>query len=179
MNKVMMVLIAVCVLAIGTALPAISADLAGEVVDQDGHAVSGATITTQGPDGQTVASATSNSQGEYEINGLNAGEYLITIGSASAGLQSQTVASYVGGNGLAVNWLVAPGVAPLASAQPLAQDERMRSGGFGNLNLRDNDRDPQGCFRKSDKLFCDNGRACRVFPYGYYYCRCCQFDRFD
>jgi hypothetical protein len=184
MSKLSIAFVAACLIAVSISAPAMSADLAGVIVDQDGHAIPGATITTQSPNGRTIATATSDSQGQYTIDGLNAGEYFITLGAPGVQTQSQTVASYVGGNGLAVNWLVTPGVVPLASAQPLTEEASAAQSRTLDSSLRlpeDSHPGPDNrmCFRKSDKLFCDNGRDCRTFPYGFYYCHCCDMDRFD
>ena len=117
MKRSIIAFAAACLLALGLTTPSFCQDLVGTVVDQDGHAVSGAKIVTQSPDGQPIGSAVSDANGQYQINGVNAGEYFITLAPAGTAGQGQTVASYVGNGGLTVNWAVAPGVAPVASAK--------------------------------------------------------------
>ncbi|MGO9061616.1 MAG: carboxypeptidase-like regulatory domain-containing protein [Candidatus Binataceae bacterium] len=176
MSRSIVVLVAACLLAVGMTTPSFSQDLAGTVVDQDGHAVSGAKIITQTPDGQTIGSATSDSQGQYQIDGVNAGEYFITLAPAAAAGQGQTVASYVGNGGLTVNWAVAPGVAPVASAKAGAAGIASAGNPVSTMSFTNSVAVSDGgmCFVKSGKKYCDNGYACSVFPYGYYYCSCCR-----
>src|SRR5436305_4058867 len=52
--------------------------LKGQVLDPSGAVVAGATVTVKSAAGQT-ASATSNSQGLYEIKGLAPGAYSVTV----------------------------------------------------------------------------------------------------
>lgn len=180
MSRSIIVLVVACLFAVGMSTPSSSQELAGTVVDQDGHAVSGAKVVTQTPEGQTIGSATSDSHGQYRIDDVDAGEYFITLAPVAAAGQGQTVASYVGNGGLTINWAVAPGTAPVASAQPgiaavtsasVASAANPVSNMFFSNSLAA--RGPM-CFVKSGRKFCDNGYACSVFPYGYYYCSCCR-----
>jgi len=52
--------------------------LRGQVLDPSGAVVAGATVTAKSASGQT-ATATSNSQGVYEIKGLAPGAYAVTV----------------------------------------------------------------------------------------------------
>jgi len=176
MNRSIVVLVAACLFAVGMTTPSFSQQLAGTVVDQGGHAVAGAKIVTQTPDGQTIGSATSDSQGQYQIDGVDAGEYFITLAPAAAAGPGQTVASYVGNGGLTVNWAVAPGAAPVASAKAGTIAVASAGNPVSNISFMNSLAVRAGgmCFVKSGRKFCDNGYACSVFPYGYYYCSCCR-----
>jgi hypothetical protein len=181
MKRSIIVFAAACLFALGINTPGFSQDLVGTVVDQDGHAVSGAKIVTQDPGGQTIGSTTSDSNGQYQINGVNAGEYLITMAPAGTAGQGQTVAGYVGNGGLTVNWAVAPGIAPVASAKAGTTSVGSTGNPVSTLSFVNNLAESTGgmCFTKSGKLFCDNGYACTVFPYGYYYCSCCRMGTLE
>ncbi len=114
-------LIAGGVMALAVATPAICQDLVGTVADSDGQAVQGVKIIANRRDGQITEAATTDASGQYRIPGLAPGEYLITLDPAGTGVQGQTVVSYLGKPGLTVNWSVAAGLSPLASAQPGTQ----------------------------------------------------------
>ncbi len=187
MSRLKMVLLATCWLAIGMATPAMSEDLAGTVVDQNGQAIPGAQVVAQTTDGQTMGTATSNAQGQYEINGLNAGEYFITLAPGTAGAQGQAVAGYVGRSGLTVDWAVAPGAAPIASAQAGVGSASSASA-VSNLSFASDgssgDKDNDKCCReKSKKHYCDNYDCKfwknRSWDRRYRYCKCCKFWDWD
>jgi hypothetical protein len=108
-------------LLLAVASPALCEDLVGTVAEKDGQAVQGVRIIARSGDGQTREFAITDASGQYRIAGLNPGEYFVTLDPAGSGVQGQTVASYVSNAGLTVNWSVAPGSSPLASAQPGTQ----------------------------------------------------------
>ncbi len=119
MNKTLMALIAGCALALGFCRPALCADIVGTVLDANGNAVPGVKVSTSTQDGQSIGSAVTDGQGDYAIDGVSSGLYYITLTPpAGSDLRGQSVASYVGGMGLTVNWGVAPGREPVASAMP-------------------------------------------------------------
>jgi hypothetical protein len=119
MKKTLLALIAGCALVAGTAGPALCADIVGTVLDANGRAVAGVNVSTSTQDGQGIGSAVTDGQGDYTINDVSSGLYYITLAPpAGSDLRGQSVASYVGGNGLTVNWGVAPGRAPVATAMP-------------------------------------------------------------
>jgi len=119
MNKTLIAVIAGCALVAGAATPVLCAGIVGAVLDANGNAVSGVQVSTSTRDGQNVGSAVTDGQGDYAINDVSSGLYYITLAPpAGSDLRGQSVASYVGGNGLTVNWAVAPGRAPVAAAMP-------------------------------------------------------------
>jgi len=119
MKKTLMALIAGCALVAGAGAPALCADIVGTVLDANGNAVRGVMVSTSTRDGQRIGSAMTNGQGDYAIDDVSAGLYYITLAPpAGSDLRGQSVASYVGGTGLTVNWGVAPGRAPVATAMP-------------------------------------------------------------
>jgi hypothetical protein len=119
MKKTLMALIAACALVAGASAPAPCADIVGTVLNANGNAVPGVVVSTRTRDGQNVGSAVTDGQGDYAINDVSSGLYYITLAPPSGSdLRGQSVASYVGGTGLTVNWGVAPGRAPVATAMP-------------------------------------------------------------
>ena len=119
MKKTLMALIAGCALVAGAGSRALCADIVGTVLDANGRAVPGVKVSTTTQDGQSIGSAFTDGQGGYAIDGISSGLYYVTLNPpAGSDLRGQSVASYVGGNGLTVNWGVASGREPVASAMP-------------------------------------------------------------
>jgi Carboxypeptidase regulatory-like domain len=107
-----------CLLALAIASPAICQELIGTVANGDGQAVQGVKIVAHSSDGRVTESAITDASGQYRMSDLIPGQYFITLDPSGANVEGQTVAGYLGQNGLTVNWSVASGLSPLASAQP-------------------------------------------------------------
>jgi Carboxypeptidase regulatory-like domain len=137
-NRTLIALITGCTLAMGFGGSALGADIVGTVRDANGNALPGLQLSTSTQDGQRIGSAVTDGRGDYVINNVSSGLYYITIAPpAGSNLPGQSVASYVGGMGLTVNWAVAPGREPIASAMP---------------GINKNDPDPSAiAFADSDK----------------------------
>ncbi|HEV3112935.1 MAG TPA: carboxypeptidase-like regulatory domain-containing protein [Candidatus Binataceae bacterium] len=119
MNKLFVVLTAGCALLAAAISPAPCAEIVGTVLDANGNAVPGVRVSTTTQDGQRIGDAVSDGQGAYAIDDVSSGLYYITLAPpAGSDLHGQSVASYVGGTGLTVNWAVAPGREPVAAAMP-------------------------------------------------------------
>jgi hypothetical protein len=119
MKKSVLALIAGCALTVGAVSAALCAEIVGNVLDASGNAVPGVRVSTTTRDGQAVATAVTDGQGDYAIGDLSSGLYYVTLSPpAGSDVRGQSVATYVGGTGLTVNWAVAPGRAPVASAMP-------------------------------------------------------------
>ena len=97
-------------LVIIRATAASSADLVGHVADEMGQPVAGVQVTVLASTGASAGSAVSDAQGSYEIRGLKAGAYRLT-------LKGETVVSYVPADGLTVNWGLSKTAPPLAIAK--------------------------------------------------------------
>jgi hypothetical protein len=63
------------------AQPAGSATIRGRITDQTGALIPGTEITISNPQGRTVATATSDASGNYEVRNLAAGTYTVTATS--------------------------------------------------------------------------------------------------
>jgi hypothetical protein len=119
MKKTLIAVVAGCALVAGASSPALCAEIVGTVLDANGNAVSGVKISTSTQDGQRVGSAVTDAQGDYAINDISSGLYYVTLDPpASSAVHGQSVATYVGGMGLTVNWGLAPGREAVASAMP-------------------------------------------------------------
>jgi hypothetical protein len=176
MSRSILALVAGFALAMSLVSSALCEELVGTVVDQNGNAVPGATVVAHTPEGLQTGTAIANPQGQYQINGLAPGQYYITLNPATNGFEGQTVASYVGNGGLTVNWSVAPGVNPVASATPGAQ---LSSFNPSPISDRDYDKYRPDCHKKTHRRPCDRC-DCRRHSYCPPYLRykCCRFSKF-
>jgi hypothetical protein len=87
-----------------------AADIVGRTADAAGRPVSSVEISIQDLHGKRVASAKSDASGNYEIHGLAPGVYALVA-------REQSAVTYVGDEGVIVNWGIAPGLAPVAVAR--------------------------------------------------------------
>jgi hypothetical protein len=167
MNKTLIAVIAGGALVAGAVTPALSAEIVGTVLDAKGNAVPGVKVSTSTQDGQSIGSAVTDGQGGYAINDISSGLYYITLSPpAGTDLRGQSVASYVGGMGLTVNWGVAPGREPVASAMPGVNNSNP---GISAIASASKPKDPPpGCKgmpgppcgpKKSKKRCDDNGKG--------------------
>jgi carboxypeptidase family protein/TonB-dependent receptor-like protein len=83
--------------------------LTGTVVDTNGAAVAGATISAKSPDTGLTRTATTDDQGVYVINELPLGLYSLTISHSGFGTQTLTGISVGVGSNPAVNASLKPG----------------------------------------------------------------------
>ena len=116
------------------------------LLDANANAVQDVQVSTSTQDGQSVGSAVTKGRGDYAINDVTSGLSYITLNPpAGTDLRGQSVASYVGGMGLTVNWGVAPGrdrwprrcpgsttATPVISAIASACQAQRSAAGFAN-----------------------------------------------
>ena len=87
-----------------------AADIVGRTADTEGRPVSSLEISIQDLHGKRIASVKSDASGNYEIHGLAPGVYaLVALG--------QSAVTYVGDEGLTVDWGIASGLPPVAIAR--------------------------------------------------------------
>jgi Carboxypeptidase regulatory-like domain len=107
----------IAVLSMATALIATAAasapcsDVVGEILDSLGQPISGTQISVLNSSGATVGRAVTGSDGAYAFRGLHPGAY--TINSSG-----KSVVTYVGNDGMKVNWGVRRGAEPVVVAEP-------------------------------------------------------------
>ena len=92
--------------------------VAGTVSDAAGKPVTTAKVVIKDSNGKSLDEAATTAQGRYRLNGLEPGQYRLTLASVGASFPEKTVVANLGDQGLTVNWLVAAAVAPIATAQP-------------------------------------------------------------
>jgi len=103
---------------VGTSVAALAASVGGTVAGSQGQSVSGIQVIVKDASGKVVGQGAPGSGGVYDISGLQPGNYNFTLDPGSSGYQGQTVASYVGADGVCLNWGVSTTSPAVASAQP-------------------------------------------------------------
>lgn len=117
MKKSCSVLFALAFVA-GMSAAAMAASVGGTVASSQGQSVTGVQIIIKDANGHLVGQGATGSSGVYDISGLQAGNYNFTLDPGSSGYQGQTVASYVGPDGICLNWGVSTTSPAVATAQP-------------------------------------------------------------
>jgi hypothetical protein len=141
MNKMIFALVVGCALTIGLGSPAFSNGIVGTVIGANGAPLQGAQVTVSTSTNQVAAAATTNQQGLYQIGGLSAGLYYITLDPKATNLTGQTVVTNVNGNGLTVNWATSPGRQAIATAQPGIRQPSVTNANSAALSAQNDDRD--------------------------------------
>jgi hypothetical protein len=118
MSKRALAFIAGLTLTLGFSSPALPSDIVGTVVGANGSPLQGAQVIVKAQNSTTTGAAITNQQGQYEIQGLSSGVYLITLDPKASNIPGQTVVSNLNDDGLTVNWAASPGRQPIATAQP-------------------------------------------------------------
>ena len=113
---------------VGTAM---SASVGGTVASPQGQSVAGVQVIAKDASGHVVGQASAGTSGSYNISGLQPGNYNFTLDPASSGFQGQTVASYVGADGICLNWGVSTTSPAVATAQPGSTCQPI-AGGWGD-----------------------------------------------
>jgi len=96
---------------LGSGARASCADLVGKVLNNRGDPVSGVTVSVVNSQGVAAGRAVSDANGGYAISNLTPGAY--KLGCCG----DQWVMSYIGEQGLTVNWGLAPRSLPVAVAR--------------------------------------------------------------
>jgi hypothetical protein len=100
--------------SLATASLVLGAEIAGTVTDKQAKPVAGVQVNIQDTMGKTIASATSNSQGQYQVPGLALGKYDCILDAHTAGLKGGRTGADLGDKGLTINWTASPGSAAIA-----------------------------------------------------------------
>ena len=118
MNKSYSVCLAVVAFVVGTSAVALAASVGGTVAGSQGQSLSGIQIIVKDASGKVIGTGAPGDSGVYDISGLQPGNYNFTLDPGSSGYQGQTVASYVGADGICLNWGVSTTSPAVATAQP-------------------------------------------------------------
>lgn len=100
---------AAALLTLGTQ-QVLCADLAGSIVDTQGHPVSGAKILIKNLGKSILSEAHSNGNGRYQVSGVAPGSYQYILFPVS-GFKGGDAVSYLSDKGLTIDWHVS-GAAP-------------------------------------------------------------------
>jgi hypothetical protein len=102
----------------GMCVAARAASVGGAVANSQGQSVSGVQIIAKDAQGHVIGQGSTGNSGIYDIKGLQPGNYNFTLDPGSSGFLGQTVASYVGPDGICLNWGVSNTSPAVATAQP-------------------------------------------------------------
>jgi Carboxypeptidase regulatory-like domain len=133
MKKDCSVLIAFAFVA-GMSVTAMAASVGGTVASSQGQPLTGIQVIAKDASGHLVGQGAPGSGGVYDIQGLQPGNYNFTLDPGSSGYQGQTVASYVGADGICLNWGVSTTSPAVASAQPGATCQ-LAAGGYDTAEI--------------------------------------------
>jgi hypothetical protein len=75
-------------------------------------------IVIKDPSGKALRETLTNGDGRYSLKNVNTGQYRLTLDPLQNPFQGETVVANLGSLGLTVNWMVAAGAAPIATARP-------------------------------------------------------------
>jgi len=95
-----------------------TATIVGTVVTAQQKPVPEVKIVIKDPSGKALRETLTNGDGRYSLKDVNTGRYQLTLDPLQNRFQGETVVANLGSQGLTVNWLVASGAAPIATAQP-------------------------------------------------------------
>ena len=102
----------------GLSTAAMAASVGGTVAGSQGQSVAGIQVIAKDASGHVVGQGAPGTGGVYDIKDLQPGNYNFTLDPGSSGYQGQTVASYVGPDGICLNWGVSTTSPAVATAQP-------------------------------------------------------------
>ncbi|HEY6420957.1 MAG TPA: carboxypeptidase-like regulatory domain-containing protein [Candidatus Binataceae bacterium] len=88
----------------------IAADIEGRMVDPEGQPIAGVQISVENLEGVPMGQAVSDAQGNYAVRNLAEGAYNLVASGRSA-------VTYVGRDGVTVDWGVSKTTAPIAVAR--------------------------------------------------------------
>ena len=97
---------------------AMAAAVGGTVAGSQGQPLTGVQVIVKDASGKVIGTGAPGSGGVYDVSGLQPGNYNFTLDPGSSGYQGQTVASYVGPDGICLNWGVSTTSPAVATAQP-------------------------------------------------------------
>jgi Carboxypeptidase regulatory-like domain len=113
MRRPVLVAIGAVVLSMLQTQRVLCADLAGSVVDTQGHPVAGAKILIKNLTNRVLSEVHSNGSGRYQVTGITPGSYQYILFPVS-GFKGGDAVSYLSDKGLAIDWHVsdtAPAIA--------------------------------------------------------------------
>ena len=110
MKKLLLVTWGAGVLLLGSAAAASSADIVGTIVNPSGAPIPGVTVSAQTQAGAAVGSGVTDEAGRYVVHGLVPGTYVLVS-------KGQSAVTYVGDQGVTVDWGIAADSRVIAAAR--------------------------------------------------------------
>ncbi len=110
MKKILFLASSLALVLLGSAMAVWSADIVGTIVNPAGAAIPGITVSVQNEAGAAVGNGVTDEDGQYVIHGLAPGTYTLTA-------KGQSAVTYIGEQGITVNWGIAPHSKGLAVAR--------------------------------------------------------------
>jgi Carboxypeptidase regulatory-like domain len=110
MKKLLVVASSSALLLLGSAMAVSSADIVGVIVSPAGAPVRGFRVSVQNQAGAAVGNGVTDETGRYVIHGLAPGTYTLFS-------QGQSAVTYVGDQGITVDWGIAPNSQIIAAAR--------------------------------------------------------------
>jgi hypothetical protein len=109
---------------------AFSAEIGGNVADQQGTPAPSITISAADSSGKTVGSGITDAKGAYSITNIAPGDYKLSLKPGGANYRGETVVTHVGADGLTVDWKVSQNAPAIALAK-----EGIQSAGIDPFGL--------------------------------------------
>jgi hypothetical protein len=110
LKKLLVVASSSALLLIGSAVAASSADIVGMIVNPAGAPLKGVTVSVQNQAGAAVGIGVTDESGQYVIHGLAPGTYTLIS-------KGQSAVTYVGDQGITVDWGIAANSQIIAAAR--------------------------------------------------------------
>ena len=95
--------------ALGTAAPALSAQIIGKIADSQGTPISNVKVAVTDAAGNPVRSVFTNARGIFNLKGLNPGYYRIQLHPLTGGWLGEMLPVHLSPSGLTVRWQIRPG----------------------------------------------------------------------
>jgi hypothetical protein len=115
----------------GMSASAMAVSVGGAVAGSQGQSIAGTQVIVKDAAGHVISQGATSTSGTYDIPGLQPGNYTFTLDPGSTGYQGQTVASYVGPEGICLNWGVSTTSPAVAKAQPGSACDPPAAAGWG------------------------------------------------
>jgi hypothetical protein len=116
MRRLVFVVFEVAVLSLVGVAQIFCADIVGFVANTQARPVANVRILVKNMTNKAQSAAFSNANGRYQLTGLAPGVYTYTLDPVASGLKGGDAVSYLGSNGLTIDWHLSPTNPAIATA---------------------------------------------------------------